>query len=357
MDYFEKNNLSLVFGDTYIPNNFDLVFQIVSVEKVTTAWIQDFPTPSQLIIWGFASVLLFFGSYFRYILYEHYVEQYKNKEFKPITTLTLFVTISQHLAIVLLYAFNLFILLNDKWSGHVDGNWFCIFFKNLYRFDLVYAIIGGFGISVYRILYIRHDHWVKYKVGQKRLLYGILIGGVTLAVVCVVLLAVNDYEESTNGMCLLTQKHTMLELLDEYELSRGNPSIYNYWRNVRVVLGFFGILITVMEISIYTCFFLHMFKHDNSESLRRLLDQKTIKRRNTKNAVTFFGQFCSFAIEIGVMIAMIFYARMQYKLVLVWLKYIGFASMAMIEVLTSGQLRSRFFNRWFFLRGSISHQD
>ena len=357
MDNFQNSTLFLELGDTYIQNTFDLVFQIVSIENVMRSSLADFSTLSQIIVTGICSVLLFIGSYFRYILYEQCFDQYKSKESKPITLLILFVTISQHLTIVFNYLWGLTVILNDKWFGHDDGNGFCVFVKNLYRFDIAYAIIGGFGISFYRILYIRFDHWVKYGVGEKRLLYSILLGGLTLAVVCVVLFAQNDYEESTNGMCRLSLKSMMLELLDEYEQSRGNTSIYNYWLNVRVVLGFIGILITVIEISIYICFFHHIYKHDNSERIRRLLDQATIKRRNKKNAVTFFGQFCSFVIEISVMIFISLGTQMPQGHFIFWVKYIGFASMAIIEVLTSAQLRSKFFERWSFVRGFISHQD
>ena len=43
-----------------------------------------------------------------------------------------------------------------------------------------------------------------------------------------------------------------------------------------IVIGFIGIWITIIEISIYTFFFHHLYKHDNSEGLRRLLDKETI---------------------------------------------------------------------------------
>ena len=353
---------SLGLADIDIQTNLDLFIHILSAENVTIPLILKYSTLSLVIIAVFAAVLLSIGSYFRYILYNICFHQYQRKQFKPITLLTLFVTVSQHLTHATAFVWYLLIVLSDRSTGYIGGNWFCTFFKNLYRFDLAYAIIGGFGLSVYRILYLKYDHWVKYGwVGEKMLLYGILFIGLALAIVCVVIFMLSDYESTTNDWCMLVPHDRMLQLLDDYEQSRRNPSIYSYWRNIGVVLGSIGILMTLLEISIYICFFHHIYKHDNSERIRLLLDQETIKRRNKKNAVTFFGQFCSFVIEIILMAFLILQASMNwnnaYGIAFVWIKLIGFASISIVEVLTSSTLRASLFERWSFIFPLRSHHD
>ena len=46
-------------------------------------------------------------------------------------------------------------------------------------------------------------------------------------------------------------------------------------------------------------FFYNIYKHDNSDVLRKLLGRNTIRNRNRKNAITFLGQFGTFIIEIS----------------------------------------------------------
>jgi hypothetical protein len=91
-----------------------------------------------------------------------------------------------------------------------------------------------------------------------------------------------------------------------------------------------------------------MYKHDNSQRLRRLLDASVIKRRNKQNALTFFSQFCSFAFEISV-ISVIFIAiwmgtsQNLLYLSLSVLKKISISGTAMVEVFTSSHLRKNLF--------------
>ena len=132
----------------------------------------------------------------------------------------------------------------------------------------------------------------------------------------------------------------MLE--DEYELSRGNASIYFHWIQCRRILFIILISATVSELIIYIIFFHHMYKHDNNGRLRILLGSKVIRRRNQRNAITFFGQFCSFAFEIGLNLLMISAVEGNASWgVVILLKMVAFTSMAIIEDLTNASLRRR----------------
>ena len=88
-----------------------------------------------------------------------------------------------------------------------------------------------------------------------------------------------------------------------------------------------------------------MYRHDNNEGLRRLLGSNIIKLRNRRNAITFFGQFCSFAFEfsIGILIICAVKGDAPWGVVFV-LKVVCFTSMSIVEVVTSTTLRARIFD-------------
>jgi hypothetical protein len=206
-------------------------------------------------------------------------------------------------------------------------------------------------MSVYRILYIKCDHWVKYRIGEKILLYSILLGGLALAIVCVVLFALSDYEATTIDWCILVPQDQMLQLLDDYEQIRRNPSIYFYRRSVGVVLGFVGIWMTVLKFVSTSVFFIictstPIMNDCDVFKIKKLLNVGTRKTR-----VHFSANF--FLIEITLIVFLILQASMNgnntYGLAFVWIKLIGFASVSIVEVLTSSQLRSRLFKRWSFV--------
>ena len=85
-----------------------------------------------------------------------------------------------------------------------------------------------------------------------------------------------------------------------------------------------------------------MYQHDNDVRLQALLGSKVIRRRNQRNAITFFGQFCSFAFEIGLNMVMISAVEGNASWdVVILFKMVAFTSMAIIEDLTNPSLRRR----------------
>ena len=73
------------------------------------------------------------------------------------------------------------------------GQWFCVPANLFIHFDICYSYIAGLGLAIYRILYIKHDHWVKYNIGERTLLCIILFGGLFLAASCVFVYNIHDY--------------------------------------------------------------------------------------------------------------------------------------------------------------------
>jgi len=103
---------------------------------------------------------------------------------------------------------------------------------------------------------------------------------------------------------------------------------------------------TLAEITTYCVYFHHIYLHDNSERIRRFLEPAVIRNRNKRNAITFFGQFCSFVFDIGINICLVIATAAFGNQNGLWtvffiMKTACFTAMSMVEVLTSNNLRSR----------------
>ena len=325
-------------------NSADGLIHILDSKSMVRPDILTISKPFQWFICVICWIVIVIGSYFRHILYKYLFDQYKQKESRPIDILTLVLTTSHHLTIVFHAILLTLIVLMNTNVNDILGNWFCVFSKAIVTFDLFYSVIGSLGIAIYRLCYIKFQIF-SANVRDMKTCYIILIGGLAISVVNVVLMnSTNDYRRTIEDNCMLVPKTLFLETLDEYEISRGNPSIYPHWQNVRAILGFEGLCMNAAELIIYIDIFYHLYKHDNSELLRRLLDPSVTSRRNKTNAITFFGQFCSFVVKVSILIFIIISTKVQALYMVFVLKYAGFAAMSMVEVFTSNVLRSRFFN-------------
>ena len=208
-------------------------------------------------------------------------------------------------------------------------------------------------LSLARNCLVRFDIRVKYIIGEEKLFYGILCSGLFMAALFTVLVSITDYENLFSQTCTIIQpdKRQVLRLLDNYEQGLGRPSIYRYWRDVRIIIALFLALTTTTQIIIYFTFFRHMYKHDNTERLRRLLGTNAITLRNRVNATTFFGEFCSFIFNLTFVLFIhlaVWMGNSENGLVgmAVFVGGITFTGQSVIEVFTSVPLRRTLFNSW-----------
>ena len=320
---------------------------------------------SALLVCGIAWILLFVGSYFRYILYIHLLHKYRKKELTPIDVLTLMATLIQHVTMAFKILFYTLLLYKgwslDHWTWTLDdgGQYLCFFTKFLLQFEMYYACIGSLGIAMFRILYITRNDLVKYVIGERNLLRLILFGGLFLATIMTSTTFMNDYEKLLMENCNIPANHQILIILDEYTQSGGRPSLYHYFVYPRIANGLIMLLMTFAEISIYFTFFHFLYRHDNNERLRRLLEPHVIRQRNKINAITLFGQFCSFLFElciwILIIIIMLFgkHSRGLWA-VLSILRVIFFTCMTIVEVITSSSLRQKLFIQIRKIKSSLT---
>ena len=299
--------------------------------------------------WIFVMII---GTYFRFILYEHLYEQYKKKDFTPINALILTTTLLNHLGLIVITVSRTLIVFNDTALANIPGlSYYCTFRQYFVQFTIFYGFIGGFGIAIYRILLIKHTDLVKNRIGLK--IFGIFIsfGGMLASVLLVVLINSHHYGKLTWELCLMNRNVLVFEMLNEYEQSRGNNDVLSSFKYVRLYAGVTCLISVVSETIIYIIFFHYIYKNDNSVSLKKLLDKKVINARNRTNAITFFGQFCSFFVELSIIFI---YAAGQmrngnensiiYEMALNSYQ-IGFAVMSMVEILTSNTLRVRLIHK------------
>ena len=306
-------------------------------------------------VWGICGIvwtITTIGSCFRYILYSHLFGKYKKSQLTPIDTLILVSALIQHFANLERVVFFTIIISGggtpEHWEWKLDEieQWLCIIFKFSVVFELYYSCVGSLGISIYRILYIKHDEIVKYKIGERNLLLLVMIGGVLLTTFMTLTTFMNDYENVLAEHCHIPVDENILMTLDQLKMAGGYTSPYYGFIYPRIINGAIMLGMTLAEICIYVAFFLFIYQHDNSENLRKILEKKTIKKRNKTNAITFFGQFCSFLFELIYWILTLLAALVGRKESFLWavtasVRLITFSGMAAIDVLVSSSLRTK----------------
>ena len=342
-----------LFGD-----DFEHSIGILDAENAMVSELISLHLPIQWLIVCNAWFILLFGSFLKYIMYEYLYEQHKKKEFTPVNMLTLILFLSQHVITVMESFVTMLIIFSGNSLEQVDevvgGTWFCRLVIYSYKFNHYYSCIGSLGVSIYRMFLIKHHYWLKNIIGEKVVLGVILYGGFLLTAACTLVASFDDYQKLIIDTCMLPAKFIILNLLDEYEQSRGNVAILPYFVNLRIVLLFIMVFAIVSELIIYIVFFHHMYKHDNNKNLRKLLGQSVINGRNRSNAIAFFGQFCSFTLEITVLALFILFLTMDNSIVFaIEFRRMTFVLTGMVEVLTSNVLRLRMFNKINHIRDRI----
>ena len=138
---------------------------------------------------------------------------------------------------------------------HLVGYGFCHVIRFIFGYEMLYSIVGGFGIALYRILLIKKDNLVKYTIGENNLLVIILSSGLILVFILVMMFACADaYDLSKN--CIIVPGSNFLDILGAYQQSlRIFPSYY-YQNQIRPYIILVMAFLTLAEIIIYLCFFL-----------------------------------------------------------------------------------------------------
>ena len=287
------------------------------------------------------------GSYYKFIMYKYMYtgsKQNRNWMYRPINVLIMTHLIIHHITPVASLAWQILVCVVNAPLGTIFGLESCWAMLVVGVYGFAYLSVGSFGMAVYRTLYIRHEYWVKYVIGEKVLLLITLFLSISIsAFLCFLYVVEANGHRTGYNMCTgLSAAQT--EILIEYEINRGIELITtSYLSKIAVSVC---IAIQMIEFSLYLWFFCHRYKNDNG-NIAKLLLQEDVRKRNAKNASTFLGQFYGFMVEYSFLVAIltfqIFYAHESYehdRALVVTAKLADFGLLSAIEVYSSPVLRS-----------------
>ena len=348
-------NLGYFAEESGVNNDWNNVITAIETESIIQPKVLNHSLALQYSLVGAHWIFLTIGSYFRLILYRYFYDQFKQKSIKTIDRLILVLAILHHLSVFFASIEITLKVLNIPWLGESTfGYAGCIFKSNFYKIEMTYQYIGSLCLACYRFLYIKKGFFVKDVVGEENMANVMLFLGIGISASMIWVPRMFDQGWSHLELepCLnMAQTHHALEFLDSYEQSRGLMSPLANWKRAFGVPLMIDMLATVTEMCLYILFFHFMYKNDNNERLARLLEPSVIRQRNKTNAITFFGQFCSFVFEItGEVLFIVAVANSAPEeedggndlyIYAFLCRPATFLAMSVIEVITSNTLRSR----------------
>ena len=283
---------------------------------------------------------LLIGSICKGIMYV-YVSTTNKK--RPINTLIITSAIVHHATHLFSGTWYILVLLIPYPLGDLLGSGSCHVMMSIGVFGLVYLNVGSLGISVYRILYIKRELFVKNVIGENRLLVIILSTSLVLTWLATELFMAQETAEQTGINMCTGLSVTQTQIYIDYNLSIGEE-IQTIRQGEKITIGLCLVSQTI-ELGIYVWFFHMRYKNDNG-SITTLMRQEDTHKRNLKNIGTFLGQFYSFVIEYSFLISLLLCGifadenTQDYRALVVLMKFVDFGVLSCVEVLSSPQLRS-----------------
>jgi hypothetical protein len=243
---------------------------ILSAKNVMLPGVLRIQKELQYVYCGLCWFIILIGSYFKIVMFSFLREKWNMKQFTEIDSLILVNAIIQHLAILLWEFKKTIIVFSGDSLSNVTGPWFCIIIHSFLEFELLYSVIGSLGISIYRIILLKADLWIKYRAGERNMRQIIIFFGILLATVFVILMNINKNQQVYNENCKYSPDPEMLGMLDDYKQSLGEVSVFYFWHFSRFSIGIVMLWMTSAELTLYIVFFHHIYKHDNSERIKRI---------------------------------------------------------------------------------------
>ena len=193
-------------------------------------------------------------------------------------------------------------VLFPKLIADIFGNEYCIFQQNLCLYWLCFYTTGSFVISLYRVLYLECQIWVKFQCGEQNLLMLLALSnlaGTALLVIAIV--------KGNDGVNLIYNDCMGISSVFRRVLSLYNEFPSSYFHTGLVML--FGTTLNMMELGIFLKVFIDRALNTNVHS-REILTIDTRRRRNKANAVTMIGQMYCFCAKFAWMLLSGHYLRL-----------------------------------------------
>ena len=176
------------------------------------------------ILVGGLIISLLSGSYFKSVLYRGIFE---GKFWdRPINVLLLVGAVIHH-STHLFYGISLIVTIGfDVSLGDIFGTFYCEIELFILVFGIGYLSIGSLGIAIYRIIYLRHNHWAKYVVGEKLLLGIIFVGSLMVTTLLATLFVMETTSKRPVFNGCVGQSELVQSMLIEIKKSQGRLGIY-----------------------------------------------------------------------------------------------------------------------------------
>ena len=346
-DHYYEDNTDNYDQSTIDVYNNDVLF--------INQWMKDeeslmnLPFDNKMILAAVMLISLLIGSFFKSITYAYFLSTSKENRgwmHRPINILLLTSSLIHHATHIWMWSWYVISFLTIAPLSDIFGFHGCQVIQIVAGFGMCYLTVGGFGITVYRILLIKYEYWVKNVIGQKALL-GIILS--LSFVICWIIVFLYGLEGNLSRPTLNTtlnycQGVSMLyaQILIEYEQSRGETKdTTTYIQAIAVGLC---IVFQTLELSSYVYFFYLRYKHDNG-NVAKLLTLAATRDRNLKNIQTFIGQFYGFLVEYAYLFfwfVVIILADEQSNSVKSYanvVKFMDFGILSAVEYFTSPILR------------------
>ena len=181
--------------------------------------IKSFSAVVSCILVGGLIISLLSGSYFKSILYRGF---FRGKFLdRPINVLLLCSAVIHH-STHLCATISLIVMIGfDTSLGETFGPAYCFYEYIVGAFGLGYLSVGSFGIALYRILFIKCNYWVKYRVGKGLLLGIILVMSLALTTLLVTLSLIESSSKRAVVNGCLGHSELAHSIIIEYRNSQG----------------------------------------------------------------------------------------------------------------------------------------
>ena len=319
---------------------------IYSGKDVLSPGVLNLPLELQLLSCSMEWLAIVVGSYFKGIIYKFLHEKKKRKEFTEVDSLLLANSLIQHIGIIVYEARKTIIIVYGSSTDYVLSHHYCSVLFVMIEFEFVYSVVGSLGISIYRILLVKANQLVKNNIGVRVMRNVILFGGIAFTSLFVALMNINGMDKLIGEKCAYVKDKTILDLIDDYQQSIGESSLFSFWHFSRSSIGVLLGTMASIEMFVYYTLYNLMQRHDNDEKLKRLLDPTVIRQRKRTNLINFMGQICLFVIKLALNIIFIVAVMFGNRENGIWMismmiKTISFTILSLVEILMSRPLRHR----------------
>ena len=285
------------------------------------------------------------GSFFKAILYCFVSEGDTQQNWwkRPINSLTLTSAFIHHVTHGWLVIWYIFALMVEKPISDLFHPSMCHITQYIGVYGIAYLSIGSLGISIYRVLYMIHEVWVKDTIGERTLLMIIWSLSIVISGLITIMFNMESSSERFQVNMCKGISGAKAKILIDYQTLQGNQLLPTTHFQMSALAA--CLVCQMVELAIYIWFFCYRYQHDNG-NISKILTEDVIRSRNKKNIGTFLGQFygfimeCSFLFVIFLLTLFDDVENNHTKANLVMIKFVDFGLLSAVDVMTSPSLRA-----------------